>query len=453
MRLAWAVAISLSAVGFACGGSATSQLTPTSVPPSVVPTTMPSQPEPPTPESKVLQQTRTRYTFTHVNPDGNRLIGGHGTFPNINPVDIPLDGTPAWVIGAELDGGILWIAVLDDGRTQGFIVEGGTVSPAAVTPDRLPPGMPPLLKLVNDEATLVTSPSPELSSPFAHPVPIAGSGGLAYLRTDGGLAITKPDGTETRLDIGALPDAKILSVDGDLLILGDRTDEYGHGAVGDGLEAKSVVRISGLPDEPTISKIALPRGDVIEGVAPIWADMSGDGDGDIVVTVSNAQDGARLVVFGENGNSIAESSSIGTGFRWRHQIAVVPIGPFGEIELVTVRTPHIGGIIEFFAIKNGTLELITRVRGFTSHRIGSRNLDMAVVGDFDGNLLPELIVPTQDRRMIGAIARTIEGAEVSWELDIGGHIVTNIAAVQTSGDLLALAVGLEEGRLRIWGPE
>jgi hypothetical protein len=453
MRVVWAAAITLAAVGLACGGEKTTQPSPTNVPPSAIPTIMTSTPNPPTPVANAVAAASTQYAFTHVAPDGNRFIGGHGTLPDLQPTDVALNGTPAWVIGAEFGSGILWVAVLDDGRTQGFVIEAGTVSPAMVTPDRIPKGMPPLLKLENGEATLVTSPSASSFSPYAHPVPIGSSGGLAYLRQGGQIVLATPDGTETVLDVGALPDAKILTVGDELLLLGDRTSEYPHGALGDELEAKSIVRVGGLPNEPKVSRITLPRGDAIEGIAPIWADLSGDGKRDIVVTVSNLADGARLVMFDERGNTVAESSPIGTGFRWRHQIAVAPIGPSGEIELVTVRTPHIGGVVEFFAVRNGALELITRLRGYTSHRIGSRNLDMAVVGDFDGNQALELIVPTQDRQMLGAISRVEAGAEVIWELEIGGHIVTNIAAVRTGGDLLALAVGLEEGRLRIWGPE
>jgi hypothetical protein len=40
---------------------------------------------------------------------------------------------------------------------------------------------------------------------------------------------------------------------------------------------------------------------VIEGVSPIWADIDGDGDREIIVTVSNDQVGAGLVAYDESG--------------------------------------------------------------------------------------------------------------------------------------------------------
>ena len=79
--------------------------------------------------------------------------------------------------------------------------------------------------------------------------------------------------------------------------------------------------------------------------------------------------------------------AIGRGNRWRHQIAVAPFGPNGERELVDVLTPHIGGVVEFYRMVGDRIEIVATVPGFTSHVIGSRNLDLALAADADGTLM------------------------------------------------------------------
>ena len=55
------------------------------------------------------------------------------------------------------------------------------------------------------------------------------------------------------------------------------------------------------------------------------------------------------------------------------------------LELVVVRTSHISGIVELYALEGETMETVAQLSGFTSHVVGTRNLDMALAGDFDGD--------------------------------------------------------------------
>ena len=121
----------------------------------------------------------------------------------------------------------------------------------------------------------------------------------------------------------------------------------------------------------------------MEGIAPIWVDLNEDGERAIIVTRSNADSGAQIVVLDELGNLIATGPAIGRGGRWRHQLSAGPFGPNGELELVDVLTPHIGGPTEFYQWKNNELVVVTSASGYTSHVIGSRNLDMTAAGQFD----------------------------------------------------------------------
>ncbi|MBI3974460.1 MAG: hypothetical protein HY332_24540 [Chloroflexi bacterium] len=73
-------------------------------------------------------------------------------------------------------------------------------------------------------------------------------------------------------------------------------------------------------------------------------------------------------------------------------------------------------------------------------------------GDFDADGRPELALPDQPRQTLAGVRRTPDGAEVAWEVDAGGVISTNLAAVSLPGDYLALGIGREDGTLRLWLP-
>jgi hypothetical protein len=145
-------------------------------------------------------------------------------------------------------------------------------------------------------------------------------------------------------------------------------------------------------------------------------------------------------------------SVIGRAYRWRHQLAVAPFGPDGDLELAAVLTPHIGGVVEYYRLAGDSLEIVATVTGYSSHAIGSRNLDMALASDLDGDGRVELLVPRQARTELGAIRRTLEGAEVAWEVPVGGRVSTNVAAVTLREGTLAVGVGHEGNGLQLWLP-
>ena len=171
------------------------------------------------------------------------------------------------------------------------------------------------------------------------------------------------------------------------------------------------------------------------------------------MTVSDEEQGARIVVFDKEGTRVASGPAVGQGYRWRHQLAVAPFGPDDELELVDVLTPHIGGTVEFYRLEGKELRVVARVRGYTSHRIGSRNLDQALAGDFDGDGRVELLLPSQGGTELGGIRRTSDGAAAAWTVPVGGSISTNLAGVPHADGRLAVGVGRRDGVLRLWLPE
>ena len=398
------------------------------------------------------QPPEIRLGYTYQRPDGNRYLPGRGSVPETAPLHIPLGGRPQWLVAAPAGDTSIWVAVLEDGSVQAFSIADGQVQDQPITPGILQPGMPPLLMLTDGSATLVSSLDTK-SSNLTSPVVLQPSGNMAYIRSNGDLVV-RIGGQSTVLPLNALPDARLLTDEDErLLLLTGATGSYPHGVLGDRIEAQSVTMVSTKPRVQVVWTAPLPDGDVLEGISPIWTDLDGDGTREILITVSNSRLGARLVVLNDAGDPVAFGPAVGRGSRWRHQLAAAPFGPSGELEVVDAVTPHICGTVEFYRLEEDSLRVVAKVPGFRTHAIGSRNLDMAVAGDFDSDGRLELLVPSQGMDEIGAIRRTEAGAEVAWVLPIDGKVSTNLAAVTTDTGGLMLGLGTDDGVLLVWpGP-
>lgn len=385
--------------------------------------------------------------LTYQQPDGNHLAAGQIDLLNASPVDIPLSGTPVWVVGVpDETGSPIWVVALEDGTLEGFRVTNEGYQPVGLPVQQLDVGVPPAVTYVDGEIQLLNVLAVN-SAEFSHPIPL-GSGGIAYINLNGEI-VQQEAGSSQRLKTDALPDARLLSDGvGGLLALTTPTDTYQHAVLGDAWEAKSV----SLVREGKINLLGVYSDQVIEGIFPIWTDLNADGVREILLTLSNRQGGAQLVVMDESGTILAQGAPIGTGYRWRHQIAAAPVGPEREMEIVDVLTPHIGGVVEFFRLEEGKLVKVAEIGGFTSHVIHTRNLDMAFVGDLDADGRLELLLPRQDLSALGILERTETGVDIVGELPLAGELTSNLAAIPLPDGSMAVGAGMSSGRLRVWLP-
>lgn len=278
-------------------------------------------------------------------------------------------------------------------------------------------------------------------------------GGLLFVNSNQELMQLSPSGQDVTTEtlrtsvVDPLIDAHITySEPNQLWAIYNRAtnNRYVHGILGDSVEGYEVTLLrwnNGLMEVALVADTLSGDDMVFEQLAPMWADVNGDGIDDLVTTIAASGNGAAMRVYflganaaGEVVNvlSTAESPFIGRGGRWLHQLAVGPLGPNGETELVEIRTPHIGGIVRYYRYNNdeNKLNLVASTTNavYTSHEISSRNIDQATVGDFNGDGIPELVVQNQRRNELAGLQRCQEGdVKQVWSVPLASPLQSNLA--------------------------
>ena len=253
---------------------------------------------------------------------------------------------------------------------------------------------------------------------------------------------------------GVLPDSRAsFGADGLSAWLVRPTDIYGHGILGDRIEA-SAFRIRGLwPNKP---ELTLPPDSVFEDLRVRMVDLTGDGREEFVVIRSYLDRGAALAVYHLVDGRIehlAETPAIGTSNRWLNPAGAADFDGDGRVEIAYVETPHIGGTLRVWELVDGELRQEQAVAGFSNHAIGSRELDLSAVLDWNADGVPDLAVPANGRRSLRIV--TFAGGTFA-QLDAIRHdaeIVTAILATDLDADgKPELLYGLEDGRLMLARP-
>jgi hypothetical protein len=261
------------------------------------------------------------------------------------------------------------------------------------------------------------------------------------------------------LPVRALPDARVAigDVDGDgvleAVVLSDPTGRHSHGILGDRLEAGSLtvveVRALGLALR---TRYVLPGEAVFEDLTPVLADLTGNGPRHVLLAKSHRDKGAAVTVLGFDGTRlfpVAETPAIGRPHRWTHLIGARDLDGDGAPEILTVQTPHIGGVLTLYHRKDATLVPVAHAAGYSSHAIGSRNQEQAVVADLDGNGRPEVVLPRQARDTIAGLELVGTQFVERWAYRLGGTLSSNLLVADLDGDgLLDLAVA-DSGGLHI----
>ena len=77
---------------------------------------------------------------------------------------------------------------------------------------------------------------------------------------------------------------------------------------------------------------------------------------------------------------------------------------------------------------------------------------MALAGDFNWDGIVEIVVPDQNMTSLNGIEWQLGGLARVWNIPLEARLTTNLAAITTDEDDIALGAGLESGVLAIWLP-
>lgn len=256
-----------------------------------------------------------------------------------------------------------------------------------------------------------------------------------------------PDRTAPPPAADALPDTEVArgkSVRAAYLIR--PTTRYGHGVLGDAVEAGGfrVVFADGRTAE-----FILPADSVFEDRRVRLADMDGDGRDEAIVVRSYLNRGAALAVYRLDGGKItplAETPALGTPYRWLNPVGAADFDGDGRAEIALVTTPHIGGTLKLYRLQGGRLVEAGSRWGFSNHWIGSRELDVSAILDFNGDGIADIVLPDQTRTRLLVIAFAGGRFSVVAETTHDAAIKTKIVPRDTNGDgKTDLVYGLDAG--------
>ncbi|MEZ5810728.1 MAG: hypothetical protein R3D45_04860 [Rhizobiaceae bacterium] len=254
----------------------------------------------------------------------------------------------------------------------------------------------------------------------------------------------KPDKItgEAPKPLDGLPDGRIaIAPVGDIrhAWYGRPTSRYDHGVLGDAIEAGSLIAETA---DGRRHEFVLDPSYVFEDLTPRLADLDGDGRNEIVAIRTSLDRGAAIAVYGVVGGALVERAAtdeIGRSHRWLNIAGIADYTGSGRLAIAWVETPHIGGILRMGEFANGKIQVLPRrYEGFSNHFIGSRELNLSVTDDFDGDGVADLALPSANRRALvivaGGEARTIAlPGQVGYALAlVGGRIVT----ADTAGRLI-----------------
>lgn len=218
------------------------------------------------------------------------------------------------------------------------------------------------------------------------------------------LTLAPPAATaETIQDL--LPDSSVARGSGLITAawLGQPVRRYGHGVLGDRIEAGTLY--ARLTNGRTIGH-RLDSRSVFEDLTVRLADLNSNGQDELIVVQSNLEKGSALAVFGLRAGrlqAIARTPWIGTRNRWLNPAGVADYNGDGVPEIALVRTPHIGGTLQFWQLAGGMLVAKGEQYGFSNHRIGSRIQDLSVTLDWDGDGIMDLLLPEVGRRSLAVV--------------------------------------------------
>lgn len=202
----------------------------------------------------------------------------------------------------------------------------------------------------------------------------------------------------------AIPHSRAASGSGNIASawLADPTVRYGHGVLGDAIEA-AALKVRTKAGAVLIHR--LPEDSVFEDLEPRIVALD---DGEAVLVVrSYLERGAALALYRvADGRleTLAQSKPIGRPYRWLNPVGAADFDGDGRIEIAAVVTPHLSGRLTLYRRQGALLAPVAERPGYSTHFIGSSILAMRAIADIDGDGVVDIVLPSLDRRRLIAVS-------------------------------------------------
>ncbi len=197
------------------------------------------------------------------------------------------------------------------------------------------------------------------------------------------------------------------------------TARYPHTSMGSVLHAGSV-HVQSRTGQ--IFEWVLPKQRVFEDTQPRIVDLDGDGLDEVILIEADIERGAALVSYGLRATAsgkvqlqeLARSSFLGHPFRWLNPIGFADFDGDGKLDIASVTTPHIGGVLTLYRYAPPRIEAFAKAMDVSNHRMGDPNLQMHAIVNLLG-VRPTLIVPDMTLRSLHALRWEGSGAQGAWK--------------------------------------
>ncbi len=216
--------------------------------------------------------------------------------------------------------------------------------------------------------------------------------------------------------------------------LGSPTSRYPHKALGSVTHA-GTLHVLASSAQGSLQELVyrLPLNRVFEDLTVRLVDIDADGRDEMIVIESDALRGSSVVVLGLRAQApdqdtaqakhpqriteLARSGPTGGTFYWLNPVGVADFDGDGRLDIASVTTPHVGGILNLYRYRPPLLESFAKVMDVSNHRMGDPEQDLAVIVTLPG-LRPTVIVPDMSLTALHALrweASDVKGSTGRWK--------------------------------------
>jgi FG-GAP-like repeat len=255
---------------------------------------------------------------------------------------------------------------------------------------------------------------------------------------------------------GALPHSLVADApDGSAGLIGsvwvaDPVQRLGDGPLGPVSAGALIVR----DQSNTLRRLDLPIDQGFVDLAPKLADFDGDKAPEIVVVKGQIGLGVSLLVvqLAADGFHIAAETPVNGGpGAWMKLAGIADFNGDSQLDLAVVTDPGPEGRLELFTYIRGYLQPLMTAADVSNHAPGLTVAEMSLAGDFDGDQVADLAIPSADRLQLRVISfRTGQPFDIQ-RISLPAAIVTEILAVPNEQGLPTLVMGLADSTLAIVG--